>query len=369
MGVVPAEGTPPPMLAEGKVRLMLPDGSVFETRGRVIRASGENEFLLQADSLPPLESLRRMTKVSNSGATQLPISGTAASVPSSSSLVDDLLLTVSPENLLFRDGAEPSGTDKLQPEPAVEPVRPLFPTQRQTHTAKPLAAIREESSGSVSIFDLLNESVEIDKFAIEAGPVEEASAPRVVPAADTSVPRRPMIRMPVARAGTPGSVKDLPERRADGTSTVAGGGSTVTGRETEYSDVYAKVRDLPLLEKQKLARHGRRTVRQILMRDPNKSLQRTVLSNPDVMLDEVLEYANWPGLAKDALEAISANSTWMSSRMVILALVKNPSSPLDLAIRLVPRLGPSEWRLLARPNFVRMGVSTAARKALESIRD
>jgi len=179
--------------------------------------------------------------------------------------------------------------------------------------------------------------------------------------------RLPFSVEPAARAGTPGSVHDAPRVPRD--AAAAGSGKTppvVTGQETEYSDVYAKVKDLPLGEKQKLARHGRRTVRQILMRDNNKSLQRVVLSNPDIMLDEVLEYANWPGLAKDALEFISQNTTWMSSRMVLLALVKNPSSPIEMAIRLVPRLGPGEWRLLVRPNVVRTPVAAAARKCLRT---
>jgi len=171
------------------------------------------------------------------------------------------------------------------------------------------------------------------------------------------------------------SVPELLEQSVEVDASVAAGragsrtppsAATVTGRETEYSDVYAKVKDLPLGEKQKLARHGRKTVRQILMRDPTKTLQRLVLTNPDILLDEVLEYANWPGLSKEALECIAQNPAWTSSRMVLLALVKNPSSPVDLAVRLVPRLGPAEWRLLTRTGVVRTPVTNAARKCLQN---
>jgi hypothetical protein len=50
--------------------------------------------------------------------------------------------------------------------------------------------------------------------------------------------------------------------------------------------------------------------------------------------------------------------------VVVGVLLRNPSTPVELAVRLVPLLGPSEWRILARPGAVRMPISAAARKLL-----
>jgi hypothetical protein len=138
----------------------------------------------------------------------------------------------------------------------------------------------------------------------------------------------------------------------------------VTGLETAESDVYAHVRDLPLPEKQRLARHGRKTVRQLLAKDPNKTLHVLVIANPEITLEEVAEYAGLPGLSREALEQIAANRTWTQSRQVVLNLVRNPSIGVDAAVRLVPRLSTAEWRVLSRPGTVRMPIAAAARKAL-----
>jgi len=138
----------------------------------------------------------------------------------------------------------------------------------------------------------------------------------------------------------------------------------VTGKETESSDVYARIKNLSLPEKQKLARYGKRTVRQLLIRDPNKNLHRLVVGNPDVGLDEITEYSAYPGLSKEAIEFIAQNRTWLASRQLVFNLVRNPSTPVELAVRLVPRLGPNEWRWLARPGAVREPIAAAARRQI-----
>jgi hypothetical protein len=372
MGVVPAEGPPPTLLTEGTARLVLPDGSPFETKGRVIRISGPTSFLVQIDRMPDLAALRKMARAAKVQAARHPDAGghagSGAGVPASSALVDDLMSMVRPEHLLFQEVLDPVAPVEA-PEAPRQEAPPTADWRARIDKPQPRHVPPQPPPKAVSVSDLIEESVEV-----EAAPPVPARPPLLSQSQSPqsqSQPRIPVPREMTFRAGTPGSVYDAPrEKRELG---AAGGGrageSTVTGLETEYSDVYAKVKDLPLVEKQKLARHGRRTVRQILMRDPLKTLQRLVLSNPDIGLDEVLEYANWPALAKDALEFIAMNPTWTGSRMVVLALVKNPSTPIELAIRLVARLGPAEWRLLVRPNLVRTPVAAAARKALRTESD
>lgn len=370
MGVVPAEGPPPALLTEGVARLMLPDGAPFETKGRVIRISGPTAFLVQIDRMPDLVALRKMARAAKVQAARHPDAvghvGSGAGGPASSALVDDLMSMVRPEHLLFQEVLDPV-TPVEAPEAPRREAQPPADGRARIERPLPGHVAPHPPPKPVSVSDLIEESVEV-----EAAPPAPAQPPlSSMSPQSQSQPRIPVPRELTFRAGTPGSVYDAPRQKRE--PGAAGGGrageSTVTGLETEYSDVYAKIRDLPLVEKQKLARHGRRTVRQILMRDPLKTLQRLVLSNPDIGLDEVLEYANWPGLAKDALEFIAMNPTWTGSRMVVLALVKNPSTPIELAIRLVARLGPAEWRLLVRPNLVRTPVAAAARKALRTESD
>jgi hypothetical protein len=138
----------------------------------------------------------------------------------------------------------------------------------------------------------------------------------------------------------------------------------LTGKESEYSDVYSRIKNASLQEKQKLARFGAKTVRQLLIRDPNKNLHVLLVQNPHVTLDEMLEYTKVPTLAADAIRLILQNRSFCTSRQLLFNLVRNPATPLDIAQRLVPQLGVQEWRALAKSTSVRAPISAAARKLL-----
>jgi hypothetical protein len=136
----------------------------------------------------------------------------------------------------------------------------------------------------------------------------------------------------------------------------------VTGSESASSAVYADIPGLSVPEKRKLARQGNRIVRQLLVKDPNKALHILVVKNPRMGLDEALEYSKRPNLAPDALKAMSQNRTFLNSRQFIFNLVRNPTTPVDIAVRLLPRLSPNQWQIIARPGSVRTPISAAARK-------
>jgi hypothetical protein len=158
----------------------------------------------------------------------------------------------------------------------------------------------------------------------------------------------------------PGDADDRPDRERG----ASGEGSSVTGYESDMSDVYSQMADLSVQEKRRLARYGNKTVRQLLMRDPNKSLHVLVMKNPKMGMDEALEYSKRPNISPEALKTIAENRTWMNSKQLIFNLVRNPSTPLDLAVRLMSKLTHHEWRILARSSSVRMPVTAAARKLL-----
>jgi hypothetical protein len=141
-------------------------------------------------------------------------------------------------------------------------------------------------------------------------------------------------------------------------------GDKVTGGESEFSDIYAKLKDLPMSEKQRLARYGNRTVRQLLMRQGSKTLHIFLFQNPKLTLDEVLEYSKIPTLTAEAIRLILQNRTWMSSRQLLFNLARNPATPLDIAARLVQQLTATEWRVLAKGSTVRPQVQAQARKLL-----
>ncbi|MBP7382282.1 hypothetical protein KBA39_07780 [Myxococcota bacterium] len=134
--------------------------------------------------------------------------------------------------------------------------------------------------------------------------------------------------------------------------------------EPENRELAVRIREMSTVEKQKLARQGKRVARRILVRDNDKTVHKFIFFNPDVQLDEVIEYTRWASLAPDAIEFIASSRAWMESRDVIFNIVKNPSTPIELAVRYVIKLSPGEWRMLARPGVVRPPIMNQARKLL-----
>lgn len=134
--------------------------------------------------------------------------------------------------------------------------------------------------------------------------------------------------------------------------------------EPENRELAVRIREMTTPEKQKLARQGRRVARRILIRDNDKTIHKFVMFNPEVQLDEVIEYTRWNGLAADAIEFITTNRAWIESREVILNIVRNPSTPIEIAVRYVIKLSPNEWRMFVRPGVVRPPVMNQARKLL-----
>jgi hypothetical protein len=88
----------------------------------------------------------------------------------------------------------------------------------------------------------------------------------------------------------------------------------------------------------KAAMKGTREQRAILIRDPNKLICASVLSSPKVSIPEVESFAKMQNVSEDVLRIIGANRAWLKSYGVILALTKNPKTPLQLSMQLMTRL-------------------------------
>jgi len=88
----------------------------------------------------------------------------------------------------------------------------------------------------------------------------------------------------------------------------------------------------------KCAIKGTREQRAILIRDPNKLICASVLSSPKVSVPEVEAFAKMQNVSEDVLRIIGHNRAWLKSYGVILALTKNPKTPLSLSMQLMNRL-------------------------------
>ena len=86
------------------------------------------------------------------------------------------------------------------------------------------------------------------------------------------------------------------------------------------------------------AMKGTREQRAILIRDPNKMICASVLSCPKVSTPEIESFARMQNVSEDVLRIIGSNRAWLKSYGVILALTKNPKTPLALSMGLLSKL-------------------------------
>lgn len=128
--------------------------------------------------------------------------------------------------------------------------------------------------------------------------------------------------------------------------------------------LWARVRAMSVGEKVKLALRGNQEARTLLLRDPNRVVQRLVLENPRLGEEEVLALARNRNTAGELLDKVAANRQWMRNALVRFALVCNPKTPLPTALRLLGSLGERELRRLAKSKDIPAAVAAQARRIL-----
>lgn len=111
------------------------------------------------------------------------------------------------------------------------------------------------------------------------------------------------------------------------------------------------------------ALHGDKNQRAAILRENNKALHTYVLRNPQIGLDEVAAIARMTTVAMDVLTFIAGRREWYERPEVAIALVRNPKTPVPLAIRMLDHVGQAELRQLAKAG-VREAISRVARKKI-----
>ena len=116
----------------------------------------------------------------------------------------------------------------------------------------------------------------------------------------------------------------------------------------------------------KAAVKGSREMRSILIRDPNKMIASSVLSSPKLAEPEVEAFAKMANVSEDVLRIIASNRAWLKSYGVILALTKNPKTPLAMSMNLMNRLSTKDLQKLSVDRNVAEALRISARKKVTS---
>jgi len=135
-----------------------------------------------------------------------------------------------------------------------------------------------------------------------------------------------------------------------------------TGEEAPRGALTDRIKALSVQQKIQLGLSGGREERLALIRDPSKVAHVFVLKNPRIGIDEVQYAAKSPNLAPDALKLIADHKEWSGNAAICTALVRNPKTPVPMALKLLERVPLAELRALAKGGARDQIVHAARRK-------
>jgi len=135
------------------------------------------------------------------------------------------------------------------------------------------------------------------------------------------------------------------------------------GEGIQQNSARQRLAQLSPSQKMALALQCGREERHHLLRDNNKVLHAYVLRNPRIGTDEVQAAARLNSLSPEALKVISEHPEWGQNPTICAALVRNPKTPMPIALQLLPRIPLTDLRAIAK-GAARQQIVTAARKLL-----
>jgi hypothetical protein len=133
----------------------------------------------------------------------------------------------------------------------------------------------------------------------------------------------------------------------------------------EHRTVSERIHALSVAQKMQLALAGDRTERFVLIRDTNKVIHIYVLRNPKLGLDEAQAASKLTSLSAEAIKYISEHTQWSANPLICSNLVRNPATPLPLALKLIDRVPLHDLKAIAK-GVGRQQLVHAARKKLNA---
>jgi hypothetical protein len=132
--------------------------------------------------------------------------------------------------------------------------------------------------------------------------------------------------------------------------------------EDDQQTATTRIAALSVAQRISLAMKGSREERTILIRDPNKLVSVAVLSSPKLTETEVESIAKMANVSDEILRIIGQTRAWVKNYPVMLALTKNPKTPVAVSMNFLPRLNDRDLRMLSIDRNVPEILRLTARK-------
>jgi hypothetical protein len=126
-----------------------------------------------------------------------------------------------------------------------------------------------------------------------------------------------------------------------------------------------RLQSLSVAQRIRVAFRGNREERLFLVRDTNRLVSTAVLKSPKTNEADAEAIANMKSVSEDVLRAISHRREWMKKYSLMSAIVRNPRSPIDVTLSLVPRLSSRDQTALSTDRNVPEAVRVTAKRILQ----
>ena len=113
-----------------------------------------------------------------------------------------------------------------------------------------------------------------------------------------------------------------------------------------------RIRTLPVAVRMRLAQGATPLLRRILVRDQNANVALCIMKFSPITESEVERIALSRVVLDDVLKHIAGSKFWIRRYKVVYSLCQNPRTPLNVSIRLLPRLSARDLQFLSRSRDV-----------------
>jgi hypothetical protein len=126
--------------------------------------------------------------------------------------------------------------------------------------------------------------------------------------------------------------------------------------------IYQMIQSMSVGDKIKLALTGNKEARSTLLKQSNKVVSRSVIRNPRITEDEVVQVTQTRSVSDEILREIARNEEWLKSYPIKRGLAFNPKTPVQVTLRLMSKLNVKDLAVLSKSKGVPNIVAAAARK-------
>jgi hypothetical protein len=132
----------------------------------------------------------------------------------------------------------------------------------------------------------------------------------------------------------------------------------------KFVPLYARIGQMTIAQKIRMALVGDAAERLLLMRDSNRLVAGAAIRSPLIQEPEVVRVSASRVISEEVLRAISLNKDWVQNYQVKVNLVVNPRTPFPMAARLIPYLREHELKSISKSKNVSAPIAQAAKQQL-----